>query len=52
MRRFAAALACTLAIAAVTAGSGGSRTSKATFEVFVEHTISGASNGLTLESEL
>ena len=52
MRRFAAALACTLAIAAVTAGSGGSRTSKATFEVFVEHTISGASNGLTLDSEL
>ena len=52
MRRFAVALACTLAIAAVTAGSAGSRTSTATFEVFVEPTISAASNGLTLESEL
>lgn len=52
MRRFAAALACLLAIAAVTAGSAGSRTSKSAFEVFVEPTVSAASNGLTLESEL
>jgi hypothetical protein len=52
MRRFAAALAFLLAVAAVTASSAGSRTSKSTFEVFVEPTISAASNGLTLESEL
>jgi hypothetical protein len=52
MRRFAVALSCTLAIAAVTAGSAGSRTSTATFAVFVEPTISAAGNGLTLESEL
>src|SRR5919204_4204595 len=52
MRRFAAALPCVLAVAAVTAGSAGSRTSKGAFEVFVEPTSSAASNGLTLESEL
>src|ERR671937_336082 len=52
MRRFAAALSCVLAVAAVTAGSAGSRTSKGAFEVFVEPTSSAASNGLTLESEL
>src|SRR6266516_1184357 len=52
MRRFAAALAFLLAVAAVTASSAGSRTSKSTFEVFVEPTISAASNGLTIESEL
>ena len=51
MRRFAAALACIVAIAAVIAGSAGSRTSKSAFEVFVEPTISAASNGLTLETE-
>src|SRR5919198_4647460 len=52
MRRFAAALSCVLAVVAVTAGSAGSRTSKGAFEVFVEPTISAASNGVTLESEL
>jgi hypothetical protein len=52
MRRFAAALAFLLAVAAVTASSAGSRTSKSTFEVFVEPTISAASNGLTIETEL
>jgi hypothetical protein len=52
MRRFAVALAFLLAVAAVTAGGAGSRTSKSAFEVFVEPTISGASNGLTLETEL
>lgn len=52
MRRFAAALAFLLAVAAVFAGSAGSRTSKSTFDVFVEPTITAASNGLTLESEL
>jgi hypothetical protein len=52
MRRFAVALAFVVAIAAVTAGSAGSRTSKSAFEVFVEPTISAASNGLALETEL
>src|SRR5437763_16030195 len=52
MRRFAVALASTLAIAAVIAGSAGSRTSKSAFEVFVEPTISAASNGLTIETEV
>jgi hypothetical protein len=52
MRRFALALAFLLAVAAVTAGSAGSRTSKSAFEVSVEPTISAASNGLTLETGL
>lgn len=52
MRRFAVALAFLLAVAAVTAGSAGSRTSKSAFEVFVEPTTTAAANGLTLESEL
>jgi len=52
MRRFAVALACALAVAAVTAGSAGSRTSTSAFVVFVEPTISSASNGLAIESEL
>src|SRR5438045_1343571 len=52
MRRFAVALALLLAVAAVTAGSAGSRTSKAAFAVSVEPTISAASNGLTLETDL
>ncbi len=52
MRRFAVALASTLAIAAVIASSAGSRTSKSAFEVFVEPTISAASNGLTIETEV
>ena len=49
MRRFAVALSCALAVAAVTAGSAGSRTAKSAFEVFVEPTITSASNGLLLE---
>jgi hypothetical protein len=52
MRRFAVALAFVVSVAAVTAGSAGSRTSKSAFEVFVEPTTSAASNGLTLETEL
>ncbi|TMM06389.1 MAG: hypothetical protein E6G02_05160 [Actinobacteria bacterium] len=52
MRRFAVALAFVIAVAAVTAGSGASRTSKSAFEVLVEPTTSAASNGLTLETEL
>jgi hypothetical protein len=52
MRRFAVAFAFLLAVAAVTAGGAGSRTSKSAFEVTVEPTISAARNGLTLETEL
>jgi hypothetical protein len=52
MRRFAVAFAFLLAVAAVTAGSAGSRTSKSAFEVTVEPTISASARGLTLESEL
>jgi len=52
MRRFAVALAFVVAVAAVTAGSAGSRTSKSAFEVLVEPTTSAASNGLTLDTEL
>jgi hypothetical protein len=52
MRRFGVALAILLAVAAVTAGSAGSRTSNSAFEVFVEPTVTAAANGLTLESEL
>jgi hypothetical protein len=52
MRRFAVALAFVIALAAVTAGSGASRTSKSAFEVLVEPTTSAASNGVVLETEL
>jgi len=52
MSRFAVALALMLAVAAVMAGSAGSRTSKSAFAVFVEETTSAASNGLTINSEL
>jgi hypothetical protein len=52
MRRLALVLALVLCAAAVTAGGAAARTSKSTFLVFVEPTISKASNGLTLESEL
>ena len=52
MRRFAVALAFVVAVAAVTAGSAGSRTSKSAFEVLVEPTTSAASNGLTLDTDL
>jgi hypothetical protein len=52
MRRIALAVALGFATAAVVAGSAGAATSKSSFEVFVEPTISAASNGLTLESEL
>jgi hypothetical protein len=52
MRRFAVALAFLLTVAAVTAGSAGSRASTSAFEVFVEPTVTAAANGLTLESEL
>jgi hypothetical protein len=52
MRRFSVALAFLLAVAAVTAGSAGSRTSKSAFDVSVEPTTTAAARGLTLESEL
>jgi len=52
MRRFAVALAFVIALAAVTAGSGASRTSKSAFEVFVGPTTSAASNGVTLKTDL
>jgi hypothetical protein len=52
MRRFAVALAFVVAFAAVATGSAGSRTSKSAFAVSVEPTISAASNGLTLETDL
>src|SRR6266542_2852547 len=51
MRRIALALAFVFCGAAIAAGSVGSATSKSAFEVFVEPTISAASNGLTLETE-
>jgi hypothetical protein len=52
MRRFALAFVCGLCVAAVAASGASARTSKSAFEVFVEPTISAASNGLTLETEL
>jgi hypothetical protein len=52
MRRIALALAFVFSVAAITAGSAGSATSKSTFLVFVGETTSAASNGLTLKSEL
>ena len=52
MRRTAIALASVLVAAAALAGSAGSATSKATFQVFVDSTLSGASNGLVLETEM
>jgi len=52
MRRIAFVFAFLFSVAAIAAGSAGSATSKSTFEVFVEPTITAASNGLTLETEL
>jgi hypothetical protein len=52
MRRFALAFVFVLCVAALGAGSTGAATSKSEFLVFVEPTISAASNGLTLETEL
>jgi hypothetical protein len=52
MRRLALALALGFCVVAVAAGSAGAKTSKSAFLVFVEPTISAASNGLTLETEL
>src|SRR5881397_3123781 len=52
MKHTAAVLALAFAVAAIAAGGAGSATSKSSFAVFVEPTISAASNGLTLETEL
>jgi hypothetical protein len=52
MRRIAVALAFAFSVAAIAAGSAGSATSNSTFLVFVEPTLTAASNGLTLETEL
>ncbi len=52
MRRTALALAFMVSVAATAAGSAGSATSKSAFLVFVEPTITAASNGATLETEL
>ena len=52
MRRIAFVFAFLFSVAAIAAGSAGSATSKSTFEVLVEPTITAASNGLTLETEL
>jgi hypothetical protein len=52
MKRTAALLSVVFAIAAIAAGGAGSATSKSSFAVFVEPTITAASNGLTLETEL
>jgi hypothetical protein len=51
MRRIALVLAFVLSTAAIAAGSAGSATSKSSFLVFVEPTMTAASNGLTLETE-
>jgi hypothetical protein len=52
MRRFAALLALALSTTAILAGSGGSATSKSSFQVFVDETTSASATGLTLVSEL
>ncbi len=52
MKRITLATAFAWCVAVIVAGSAGSATSKSAFLVFVEPTISAASNGLTLETEL
>lgn len=52
MRRFTVALALVLGVAAVASGSAGSRTSRATFQIFVDETTSASATGLTLNSEV
>jgi hypothetical protein len=51
MRR-TAVVALAFSVAAIAAGSAGSATSKSSFAVFVEPTVTAASSGLTLETEL
>src|ERR687887_844355 len=52
VKRIALALALALSVVVVAGGSALAATSKSSFEVFVEPTISAASNGLTLETEM
>jgi hypothetical protein len=52
MRRLVLALVFAFCVAAVAGGGAGAATSKSAFAVFVEPTISTASNGVTLETEL
>src|SRR6266496_3008319 len=52
MGRIALAVALALATAAIVAGSAGSATSTSEFLVFVEPTVTAASTGLTIETEL
>jgi len=52
MRRIAVALAFLFSVAAIFVASAGSATSKSAFLVFVEPTLTGASNGLVLETAL
>jgi hypothetical protein len=52
MKRIAVAVAFVFSAVAIAAGSAGSATSKATFQVFVDETASAASNGLVLNTEL
>jgi len=51
MKRIALAFALVFFVVVVAAGSAQAATSKSSFLVFVEPTISAASNGLTLETE-
>lgn len=51
MRRIAFVAAFAFCVAAIAGGSAGAATSKSTFLVFVEPTISASSTGLTLETE-
>jgi hypothetical protein len=52
MRRIASIFVIASVAALVVVGSAGSATSKSSFQVFVEPTISVASNGLALETDL
>ncbi len=52
MKRTAALLSAAFATAAIAAGSAGSATSKSSFAVFVEPTITAASKGLTIQTEM
>jgi hypothetical protein len=52
MRRIGLGFAGFLAAALIAAGSGSTATSKSSFVVFVEPTITAARNGLTIETEL
>jgi hypothetical protein len=52
MRRTAVALAFAISVVTIAVGSAGSATSKSAFLLFVEPTLSAASNGLVLETEV